>query len=42
MPEKTKCPPPCGHERTSHSIFGCMERGCSCTKTYMDLSPRRK
>lgn len=42
MVEKAKCPPPCGHERTSHSILGCGEPGCPCPKTYMDLSPRRK
>lgn len=27
----------CPHERKQHSRIGCLEEGCTCTVTYMDL-----
>jgi hypothetical protein len=27
----------CPHERKQHSRFGCLEEGCTCAVTYMDL-----
>ena len=42
--EPQKCPS-CDHPRTSHSTQGYLhDGGCvyGCTKTYMDLSPKKK
>lgn len=45
MPDrKPQMCPDCDHPRTSHSTQGCLHDGrCKygCTKTYMDLSPRK-